>query len=480
MTRTIKSILLVSPPTSSYLGAARPPQNLGYLAQALLENKIEYHILDMRLGYSEKHLMTAIQKIEPDLVGFSIVSLEYIKTYNLISNLKDHDSTIFAVAGGPHVTVLKEQVLRECPAIDFGVVHEGEQTLVDLCLNKISYKDIPGLIWRNEDEITYNGKRKMDIPLDKIAFPTYTHFELDKYIKEIPLNSSRGCPYQCIFCPNKMIMSRFRWRSAGHVVDEIEFWYRKGYRVFNFDDDNFTFHNNRIYQICDEIERRKIVHCDFRCSNGLRADRVNRDLLGRMREVGFSYIAFGVDGGNDRMLKLNKKGETLAQIETAIADACELGFEVKIFIITCMPYETLQDVEDSFDLAMKYPIQRVILNNPIPYPGTELFDIVRSNQWFLKQPEYYLNHVTENENVPVFETPEISKLDRIRLLKRMRKIEKRVTRRAVQRMYHKYRYINILMGFLFASDFIERMFFKKIWFRRFIENLRYKRALLKS
>lgn len=480
MGKSSKSVLLVSPPTSSYLGAARPPQNLGYLAESLLANNIEYRILDMRLGNSEKQLIQTIKTFEPDIVGFSVVSLEYKRTYDLISIVKKDFPHILTIAGGPHVTVLREEVLDECPAIDLGVVHEGEQTLVDVCKNRLPIPKISGLLWRDKALIRYNGPRDMDIPLDEIPFPTYKNFELDKYINEIPLNSSRGCPYQCIFCPNKMILNKFRWRSAEHVVDEIEYWYQKGYRVFNFDDDNFTFHNDRIYQICDEIDRRKIVNCEFRCSNGLRADRVNRPLLERMREVGFSYIAFGVDGGNDRMLKMNKKGETLKQIETAIADACELNFEVKIFIITCMPYETLDDVEDSFRLALKYPVQRVILNNPIPYPGTELFDIVQSNRWFLKQPEHYLNHITENENVPVFETPEISRDDRIRLLTRMRKIEKTVTRNAVRRMYQKYKVINMLMAYIFSLDIMEKMFFKTIWFRRFVEKIRYKRALRRS
>ena len=264
------------------------------------------------------------------------------------------------------------------------------------------------------------------------------------------------------------------------VVDEIEFWYKKGYRTFNYDDDNFTFHNDRVYAICDEIEKRGIINAEFRCSNGLRADRVNRDLLQRMREVGFGYIAFGIDGGNDRMLKINKKGETLDQIKQAISDACDLGFDVKVFIITCMPFETLEDVEDSISLALKYPIKRVILNNPIPYPGTELFETVKTNGWFIRQPEDYLNNVTENENDPVFETPEISREQRIRILKRIRKIEKRVTRMAIQRMYKKYIGLNIIAGYLFSTNYIQKQFFKNITFRRWMEMIRYKRMLKKQ
>lgn len=472
-------VLLVSPPSSSYLGAARPPQNLGYLAQALLENDIEYDVLDMRLGYKRKHLIKKIDAFRPELIGVSVVSLEYKKTYDLVSEIKKENPELKIVVGGPHITVLQERVLEECPAIDYGVVYEGEITLVELCKNVKYEGDIKGLIRRENNEIIYNGHREFPKNLNEISFPTYKNFELKKYIKEMPFNSSRGCPLKCIFCPNKMITKKFRWRSARNVVDEIEYWYQRGYRVFNYDDDNFTFFNDRVYQICDEIEKRGIRDAELRCSNGIRADRVDRALLKRMREVGFNYIAFGVDGGNNRMLRYNRKGETIEQIEQAIKYACELGFDVKIFVITGMPHETMEDIEDSLRLVQKYPIKRVVLNNPIPYPGTELFDIITANNWFVKQPEEYLNSVTENENEPVFVTPELSLGDRIKILNRMRIVEKRVTRNAIKRMYKKYLFLGSLAGYLFATDFVEKLFFKNITFRKIIENIRYKRMLAK-
>lgn len=473
-------VLLVSPPSISYLGAARPPQNLGFLAQALLEAGITYDVIDMRFGYTLADLKKKMDAFQPDLVGVSMVSLEYKRTYKLISEIKQYDTQITTVVGGPHVTVLQETVLNECSAIDFGVVYEGEGTLVDLCQDALSIGEIKGLMHRQNGDVVYNGHRPFPKELDMISFPTYQGFELKRYIREMPFNSSRGCPLKCIFCPNKMITKKFRWRSAQNVVDEIEYWYKRGFRVFNYDDDNFTFFNDRVYEICDEIEKREIRDVELRCSNGVRADRVDRPLLKRMREVGFNYIAFGVDGGNNKMLKYNKKGETIEQIEVAIKHACELGFDVKIFVITGMPHETMEDIEDSIRLVLKYPIKRVILNNPVPYPGTELFDIVKENKWFIKQPEEYLNFVTENEDVPVFTTPELSYEDRIGILKRCRKIEKQVTRNAVKRMYKKWWVLGSLAGYLFATRFVERMFFKNMAFRRVIESIRYRRMLAKQ
>ena len=83
---------------------------------------------------------------------------------------------------------------------------------------------------------------------------------------------------------------------------------------FNFGDDNLTFFKDRVYEICDEIEKRGMNDLDIRCGNGIRADRVDRALLKRMREVGFSYLAFGVEAGNNRILGILKKGEKIENI----------------------------------------------------------------------------------------------------------------------------------------------------------------------
>lgn len=475
-----KKVLLISPPTSSYLGAARPPQNLGYLAASLKQNNIDYHVLDMRLGHSQKDLYKTIALTKPDLIGVTMVSLEYKKTYDFIEKIKQKFPEIKIGVGGPHVTVMVETVLQDCTAIDFGVVNEGEEVLVDLCQSKEAIQEIKGLIFRQNGEIVYNGNRPVTVDLDHLPFPAYEGFELEKYIDELPLNSSRGCPLKCIFCPNKMITKKFRFRSAIHVVEEIEFWYKKGYRVFNFDDDNFTLLNDRVYTICDELEKRGIIDAEFRCSNGIRADRVDRALLKRMKEVGFHYIAFGIDGGNNKMLKHNRKGESIEQIDEAVKIACELGYDVKIFVITGMPHETMEDIEDSIKFVEKYPIKRVILNNPIPYPGTELFDIISERGWFVKSPEEYLNHVTENENIPVFTTPELNFDDRVQILRRIRKVEKAVTRNAVKRMYSKYYFAGTLLAMIFATDWAQRMFFMNMRFRRFVESIRHRRMLLSA
>lgn len=475
-----EKVLFVIPPSRGEWKAIRPHLGLGYIAQTLVEKGIEYNVLDMNLGYKFKHLQKKIETFKPDIAGLSLITLEYKKFYKLISMIKANNPEIKTIVGGPHVTILREQVMKECPDIDYGVVYEGEETLVELCQGEHSENNIKGLMSRNNGFVTYPGDREFTSDLDKLPFPRYEKFELKRYIPEVTIYSSRGCPHKCIFCPNRIINPHFRVRSPNHVVDEMQYWYNKGYRQFNFDDDNFNEDMDRVYQICDEIERRDLKNLFLRCSNGIRTDKINRALLLRMKEVGFDYIAFGADGGNNKMLKLNKKGERIEEIEQAVKDACELGYNVKLLFVVGTPGETWDDVEDDVRLVMRYPLQDVHFYNIIPYPGTELYEWIEKNNRFLKRPEDYLNDVTFCEINPVFDTPELSKDNRVKLFKYLERVRKQVHKNAVQRMFKNIPLIGSAARYIVSTDLFLRLFYQNIGFRKSIDRIRYKRAIRRN
>lgn len=471
-------VLLIAPPSSSYLGALRPPSGLGYLAQSLFEAGIECSVEDMRVRGRLSTLRAKIKSFQPDLIGISLVSLEYKRSYELIRQIKEYYPHASIVVGGAHVCALKESVLEECADIDFGVVQEGERVLVQLCKGEIASEEIPGLLYRRDGAVVSGCEPQLIMDLDRIPFPRYVHFDLKRYAKEIPLITSRGCPYRCIFCPNSLMAKKFRARSAANVVDEIEYWYASGTRHFVVDDDNFTLVKQRVYDICDEIERRGLKDLFIRCANGIRADRVDRDLLARMKEVGVREVGFGADGGNNRvLLDIVHKGETIETIEQAIQDAIDVGLEVRLFIIVGHPGETLSDIEDSFALAQRYPIILLHLNNPIPYPGTELFEWVRTHDCFLIPPEKYLNNLTDSDNEPVFETPELPADLRTEILKQTREIERSVWRRATERMFENLPLIRTIAGWLLASQFGQWLFFNNKFVRSIIDRILYQKLV---
>ena len=468
-------VLLVHPASGAEWRGLTPHIGQAYLAQTLQDNGIEHDVMDMNLGYKPKHLINKIERFQPDLIGVSLISMEYKYSYALLSQIKKHFPNLKIVVGGPHVTILNTKVMDECPVIDYGITFEGEDTLIELCRNT-DLSQITGLMYRDGDKTVYNGDRDFVINLDRIPWPRYDKFELKKYLPEMTIYSSRGCPHQCIFCPNKLISPHFRPRSPSNVADEMEYWYAKGYRQFNFDDDNFNLIRQRVFEICDEIERRGLRNLTLRCSNGIRADRVDKEMLIRMRQIGFKYLAFGADAGNNKMLEIIRKGETIEDIERAMKWACELGYETKLLFVVGTPYENREDVEDKVRLTRKFPVQEVHFYNLIPYPGTELFDWVKEKKYFLKQPEEYLNNCSSLTKVPVFETPELPKETRQELYKYLENVRKQVHREAVQRMLKQQNFIGISAGYLLVNGLVERLFYSNKNLRKLVDTVRYKQA----
>jgi len=265
-------VSLIYPPTfESQWGAIRPPVGLGYLSERLIQAGIEHQIIDMSLGYSVRQVQQKIREFRSDLIGISMTSLEHQAVYAILHALKQQFPDIPLLAGGPHLSTLRQQVLQECSAIDYATTLEGDDTLIEFCQGT-PVEQIQGVLYRiGPDQVYYTGDRPFIMDLDRLPFPKYELFELDRYVaREIGVITSRGCPYACTFCPVKTTIGRVtRFRSVQPIVDELEYWHRKGYRDLLILDDNFAMKQQRVYDICDEIERRGLTGFRFRCGNGI-------------------------------------------------------------------------------------------------------------------------------------------------------------------------------------------------------------------
>ncbi len=475
--RPIRSprVLLIQPPyRRSYFAAERYlPLGLGYLAETLEQHDVEYDVLDMALGYGTDDLLSKIRQFEPDLLGCSMISYDYKAAYALFERVKRDFPSMTIMVGGPHVSTFRNEVLEDCPSIDYGVVLEGERTLIEV-LQGQPLRDIKGLLYRQDDgQIVFNGEREFIRNLDKIPFPRFRKFEFGKYKARfgdepgtinICIITSRGCPSKCIYCPTKAAIGRrFRARSAKNVADELEYWYSRGYERFTFQDDNFTLIADRVYDICDEIEKRKLK-IKFSLGSGIRADRVDFALLKRMKEVGCDRISFGVEAGNDKILKVLKKGEKLEVIERALKDSCDLGYEVRATFLVGSPTETWEDIEDSAKLALKYPLTSVGFFNLVPFPATELFRYIEETPgcYFTKESKDYLDKYGNLDRVPLFVTPELSYEDRVKALRYTRTVSKKVLSRALYRRYPRYAWFLKLGEPIIYSDWV-RLTLARTW-----------------
>ncbi len=366
-------VILVYPDyrSSNVFSDAYLPVGLGYIARALESARIECEVIDLNID-SIDDLIYRIGKFCPEFIGISMMSYRCKETYKLLRNLKYAFPKVKIITGGPHVTANREKIMMECPEIDIGVVGEGEVAIVEIVRGN-SLSTVKGALYREGETVRFAGERDFISNLDEIPFPTYRGFKLRKYGKSMQLAWSRGCPYKCIFCGAPRILGkRWRKRSVQGMMEELNYWYERGYRNYYFNDSNFAVDKTRVWDFCEEVIKRSLdVHFT---SDGLRCDHVNRRLLQQMRRAGFTNLTFGAESGSNKVLRYLKKGETREQIESAVAAATDLRFHVTLFFLIGSPGEDMKDVKQSFQLALKYNVDRVYFFNLTPIPGTEFYD----------------------------------------------------------------------------------------------------------
>ncbi len=405
-------VFLVVPPSTGILSIPSSPHlGTAYLAGALRENRHNVKILDMRFGTAYSVLRSKLQKFKPDIVGITTTSMDHKKAYKAIRLMKQDGFRI--MIGGPHASIDPEKIMEEVPA-DFAIKGEGEKVIIDLIDHIDTPQKVDGVTYRTKKgEIKKNKDAKPILDLDTIHFPAFDLFPLKRYMdKKIPLATSRGCPYQCTYCTIHFTMGyKFRVRTPKNVVDEIEHWYKKGYRYFSINDDCFSLNIKRAEEICDMIVARKLK-LKFDLRNGIRINTITETLLRKMKRAGLTYVAFGVESADQVVLDKMKKGITAAQARTAILLADKVGVKKGAFFIIGMPGGTMKSFKKTLKFALSLPLDEVRFYNPIPFVGTELYTWVKENAKLLKPESYFMNKADYWDPEPIFETKDFNRKQR--------------------------------------------------------------------
>jgi radical SAM superfamily enzyme YgiQ (UPF0313 family) len=306
---------------------------------------------------------------------------------------------------------LDEQTLNEAPEVDVVVRGEGEVTLLELArlVSESSLQNlgnVAGVTFRRNGQIIRTQNRAFIQNLDELPHPAYKHFPLNKYKISgkmyLPIITSRGCPFQCTFClASKMCGRRFRTRSPKNAVDELE-WLRDehGADLIAFYDDTFTYDGQRAYEICEEMKKRSF---DLPWDCRTRVDRISPGILAKMKAANCKLIHFGVESGSPKMLNAMKKGTTVEQNAKGIKLAKDTGIAVAISVVVGYPGETEDMLKQTFDFIRKTEPDYVYVCQAIPYPGTELFDLLKELDWDVSTD---WNHYDEQSKV--FKNPILS------------------------------------------------------------------------
>lgn len=368
------------------------PLGVASVAAYLEEQGHECAVFDEIPGC--KPLEELLQTFSPDVVGVSCMTSTYVRACELAETVRELAPALPIIFGGIHPTSVPEETASQS-FVDYVVVGEGELTMTEL-LSVIEANGDPegvnGLAYKKNGEVVRTPPRGLIHRIDSLPMPARHLFDMDYYsqrwnwprgywLRTANMMSSRGCPFECIYCASKVMFGRkFRAKSVASTVDEIEHLVTEyGFECVSLSDDTFSINRKRALEICREIRRRDL---DIKLRVQLRANTTWDDLVEELKKSGCIHIDIGVESGSQRILNILKKGITIEQVKNATAIIRRHGIRCGVTFIIGTPGELMEDVELTSSLAREIDADYTQFFIMTPYPGTELYQYASDHKLF--------------------------------------------------------------------------------------------------
>lgn len=365
-----------------------PPLYLCNLATALRNNDIEVKVFDYSASFSSiGNYFQEIKDFKPSIIGMTCRT-PYVGTFfNISKKIREMIPSTVMVTGGSHPSVRPEWTLNSMPQFDYVMRGECDRSIldfVDMISGKKSEKDVLGLAYRKGKEVRANEREFIE---DLNGLPQIDRTILDKYYKENLywdmaakgkvdiMMTSRGCPYNCIFCFK--LEGKYRCRSAEHVMCEFDTLKKRGVRSIHIQDDNFTANQERCLDIANKLADEKYK---FDIKIRSRVDTVSEKMLQRLKEAGVKQIVYGFESGSQKMLDAMNKRTTVEMNEEAVAMTKKVGIACYGEIMIGIPGETKETINETISFLLK--AKPIIGFVPVlyPLPGTRVYDEAKKNK----------------------------------------------------------------------------------------------------
>ncbi|MFK5954645.1 MAG: radical SAM protein [Desulfobacterium sp.] len=383
------------------------PMGLYYLGALLKDKEIDVTLVNLAAVQAPlPHLEQLLEQHLPDIVGFSLLNASRHCAMDGAALAKALNPDVTVVFGGPGATFLATHLFSVCPALDYIVKGEGENSFSQLVNHMISNTpglphDIKGLVFRHDQTLMDTGEPTLLGDLDSLVHPA-TYFDYQH------ISLSRGCPGRCRFCgsPQFWGKSHVRFHSATWFVDEMALLIQRGITHFFISDDTFTMDKARVLAVCGEIIQRNLA-CTWVAIS--RVDFLDEEILFNMRRAGCIQISFGVESGSETIRKALGKPFKTQRIVKAFEMTRAFGILPRAYIIYGSPGETPGTIQETVDLIEQIKPLSLISYILVLFPGTQLYNDLLSRKkisadvwnqkiedipWFQLDPNLNLEQVT--------------------------------------------------------------------------------------
>ena len=393
------NLVLVNPPITleerygsfASVGSQAPPLGLCYLASSARKQGYSARIIDApALHLDLTRTVSEIAQTDAEVVGISASTVSLSRALELAKAVRHNGIKAPLIIGGPHVSSMPQETLKECREFDLGVINEGEYTLPDIIASWKAGRavdTIPGIVYRDGPEIKLSPPRGNIEDLDSIPFPAWDLLpHLARYYKPSPhsylrlpsssLMSSRGCNGTCTFCARPFMGEKYRAHSAEYTVAMVDHLVRTyGIKDIMFYDDNFLLDKKRVVAICEALLKKNYA-ISWSCL--ARPEITSVDLFGLIKRAGCWQIAYGIESGDQAILETIKKRVTLERIAEVIRKTNEAGIHSRGYFMIGCPGETAETIEKTTRFTRESGLKDFHVTFCTPMPGAELFDTAQS------------------------------------------------------------------------------------------------------
>jgi radical SAM superfamily enzyme YgiQ (UPF0313 family) len=334
-----------------------------------------------------------ISRRKPDLLVIMIEHINASVAWEVSRHAKDQRASVVWV--GPFATSLHEnEIKRAC--VDFILRKEWDYSVGELAgviSAKGDFASVNGLTWKDHSgSVHCNPDIEPIADLDSLPIPAYDLLDLGKFYESVfvafpaaTMITSRGCPFSCIFCsyPQTIYGHKYRAMTPERVVREIEYLVNDlGVREIRIDDDTFNIDRQRVIDICKLLVLRKVR---VLYSVQARAQLMTDEMALWLRKSGCRMVLYGVESGNEDVLKHMRKNTTKDEIRRGVAIAKKHGLDVLNCIMLGFYWDTKETMEESMDFAFELNAEFTQVSAPTPLPGTDYFKLLKDNQCLLTE-----------------------------------------------------------------------------------------------
>jgi len=354
-----------------------PPLGICYMASVLKDiDGVNIVLKDYEIEhFSEESVMKMIKELNIDVIGVSFRTASYRSAKKFVLAAKSSGRDLFIGGGGHHATAFAEETLMDlgCDAVIRG---EGEYAMRDLVLSLMEKTGLNGVsgisfIDKKTGKPVHNDPRPPIQDINALPWPDRAIIDISGY-NVMTILTSRGCPFNCIYCDKGVSTRNVKFRSPDDIFEEIKHCVRDlGKNRLYIVDEHFFLNRKIIEPVLDRIISEKLR---FTWTCQARVDGISEEVLGKAKKAGCEQIMFGIETGDETELKYIRKSSSLEKAEEAVRLTKKAGIKARANFMLGFPVSTRQTMSNTVRFAKKMMPDIVRFFAVSPLPNTDLWD----------------------------------------------------------------------------------------------------------